>query len=117
MTTQNPKAAQPAVGPFVIRRTVDASRELVWKAYTDPEYLKQWFGSKGFAMPTCSMDFRPGGFFLYCMRSSDGFEMWGKWVFREIVELERLVNTVSFSDPHGDVTRTFDNRSNKESLQ
>ncbi len=91
--------------PFVISRTVNAPRELVWRAYTEPEHLKRWFGPKGFTMPTCSMDLRPGGVFHYCMRSPDGFEMWGKWIFHEIVRPERLVNTVSFSDPQGGVTR------------
>jgi uncharacterized protein YndB with AHSA1/START domain len=91
--------------PFVISRTVNAPRELVWKAYTEPEHLKRWFGPKGFTMPTCSMDLRPGGVFHYCMRSPDGHEMWGKWIFLEIVRPEKLVNTVSFSDAQGGVTR------------
>jgi len=91
--------------PFIISRTVSAPRELVWQAYTDPEHLKRWFGPKGFTMLDYSMDFRPGGVFHYCMRGPDGSEMWGKWVFHEIVKPEKLVNTTSFSDAQGGVTR------------
>jgi uncharacterized protein YndB with AHSA1/START domain len=91
--------------PFIISRTVNAPRELVWDAYTKPEHLKRWFGPKGFTMPTCNMDFRPGGIFHYCMRSADGQEMWGKWTFHEIVRPEKLVTTTSFSDASGGVAR------------
>ena len=91
--------------PFVISRLVDAPRELVWRMYTEAEHLKNWFGPKGFAMPTFSLDLRPGGIFHYCMRSADGIEMWGKWTFREIVAPERLVVIVSFSDANAGITR------------
>jgi hypothetical protein len=48
---------------FIISRVFDVPRKLVWKAWTEPEHLKRWFGPKGFAMPTCSMDFRLGSVF------------------------------------------------------
>lgn len=95
----------PAPRPFVIERVVDAPRELVWKAYTERDRLVRWFGPKGFSIPTATLDLRPGGFFHYCMRAADGFEMWGKWIFHEIAEPERLVHTVSFSDAGRGVTR------------
>jgi uncharacterized protein YndB with AHSA1/START domain len=53
---------------FVISRTFDAPRELVYKAWTEPERLTQWFGPKGFTMPACTMDLRPGGVFHYGLR-------------------------------------------------
>ncbi len=92
-------------GPFILTRTFDAPRELVWKAWTDPEHLKRWFGPKGFSLPVCNMDFRPGGVLHYCLRSPEGHEMWGKWTIREIREPEKLVVIVSFSDAQGGVTR------------
>ncbi|MGH8369980.1 MAG: SRPBCC family protein [Gammaproteobacteria bacterium] len=90
---------------FVISRVFDAPRELMWKVWTEPERLTQWFGPKGVKMPTCKMDFRPGGTFLYCMLTPDGHEMWGKWVFREIDAPNRIVLVNSFSDPEGGLTR------------
>ncbi len=90
---------------FVTIRVFDAPRELMWKVWTEPERLKRWFGPKGFKMPTCKMDLRPGGVFHYGLRSPDGHEMWGKWVFREIVKPEWLVFVVSFSDEKGGITR------------
>ena len=91
--------------PFVIAREFDAPRDLLWKAWTDRKRLMQWFGPKGFSMPAALMDLRPGGMFHYCLCGPDGKEMWGKWVFREIVEPERIVLVSSFSDEEGGLTR------------
>ncbi|HEV2720221.1 MAG TPA: SRPBCC domain-containing protein, partial [Thermoanaerobaculia bacterium] len=68
---------------FVISRTFDAPRELVWKAWTETDRLMQWFGPKGFKMFQAKNDLRPGGTFLYALRGPDGMELWGKWVYRE----------------------------------
>ena len=54
---------------MVVTRIFDAPRELVWKAWTDPQYVMQWWGPKGFTAPVCKIDFRVGGKFLCCMRS------------------------------------------------
>ncbi len=91
--------------PFTLSREFAAPRELVWKVWTDPEHLRRWFGPKGFTMPTCAMEFRPGGVFHYGMKSPDGHEMWGKWTFLEIAPPEKLVLINSFSDANGGVTR------------
>lgn len=91
--------------PFVLTRTFDAPRELVWKAWTDAEHLKRWFGPKGFTMPQCSLDLHVGGIFHYGLKSPDGHEMWGKWTFLEIVPPEKLVVIASFSDAKCGVTR------------
>jgi uncharacterized protein YndB with AHSA1/START domain len=90
---------------FVITRVFDAPRELVWKAWTERERLMQWFGPKGFTLTTAKMDLRPEGSFHYCMRSADGKEMWGKFVYREIAAPERIVLVNSFSDAKGGITR------------
>ena len=90
---------------FVISRVFDAPRETVWKAWTEREHLMQWFGPKGFKMTTANLDLRPGGTFHYGMRSPDGHEMWGKFVYREIVAPERIVLVNSFSDAAGGLTR------------
>ena len=90
---------------FVISRVFDAPRELVWKAFTDPEHMKHWWGPKGFTVRAAKMDFRRGGSYHYCLRSPDGQDMWGKFVYREIAAPERLVFVNSFSDENGGLTR------------
>ena len=90
---------------FSISREFDAPRELVWKALTEPDRLTQWWGPKGLTMLTAKLDLHPGGVFLYSMRSPDGREMWGKWVYREIVPPERLVAVTSFTDEAGNLLR------------
>jgi uncharacterized protein YndB with AHSA1/START domain len=90
---------------FVIERVFDAPRDLVWKVYTDPEHLKHWWGPKGLTMLSCKVDLRPGGMFHYGMRTPDGHDMWGKFVYREIDPPKKLVFVVSFSDSQGGITR------------
>ncbi len=90
---------------FVITRVFDAPRDLVWKAWTERERLMEWFGPKGFTMSTAKLDFRPGGVFLYALKGPDGKEMWGKFVYREIVPQEKIVLVSSFSDAKGGLTR------------
>ena len=97
----NSGASGDSTREFVISRTFDAPRELVWKAFTEREHLMQWFGPKGFKMLAGTVDLRPGGTFHYGMQAPDGKTMWGKWIFREIVPPERLVTVVSFSDEQG----------------
>lgn len=90
---------------FVIARVFNAPRELVWKSWTEPERLKQWWGPKGFTVHTCKVDLRLGGVFHYGMKAPDGNEIWGRFTYREIKAPERLVFIVSFSDPKGGMTR------------
>ena len=86
---------------MVITRVFDAPRELVWKAWTEPEYVMQWWGPKGFTTPFCEMDFRVGGKFLYCMRTPDGQECWNGGEYHEIVLHEKIVSSMYFSDSKG----------------
>jgi uncharacterized protein YndB with AHSA1/START domain len=90
--------------PFVISRLLDAPRDKVWRAWTEVEHLRQWWGPKGFAVTQCKVDLRPGGIMHYCLRMPDGGEMWGKFVYRDIVKPERLVLIDSFSDKDGGTT-------------
>jgi uncharacterized protein YndB with AHSA1/START domain len=88
---------------IVIVRVFNVPRELVWKAWTDPEHFKQWWGPKDFTSPFCEMDFRVGGKYLNCMRSPKGRDYWSAGVFKEIIPLEKIVYTDSFSDEKGNV--------------
>ncbi|PYQ58081.1 MAG: polyketide cyclase, partial [Acidobacteria bacterium] len=90
---------------FVISRTFNAPRDLMWKVWTEPERLAKWFGPKGVTIFHSKNDLRSGGIYHYGMRTPDGKDMWGKWVYREVVKPERLVFVNSFSDPKGGVTR------------
>jgi uncharacterized protein YndB with AHSA1/START domain len=86
---------------MVVTRVFDAPRELVWKAWTDPKYVMQWWGPKGWTSPACEIDFRVGGKFLCCMRSPDGQEGWNAGEYHEIVPYEKIVSSMYFSDSKG----------------
>ena len=108
MQERNPEAknlSASAQQDFVISRIFDAPREKVWRAWTDREELMKWFGPKGSSIPHAKLDLRPGGIFHYAMRTQDGHELWGKWVFREIIAPVKLVVISSFSDAQGGITR------------
>src|SRR5262252_8938849 len=83
---------------MVVTRVFDAPRELVWKAWTDPKYVMQWWGPKGFTAPVCKIDFRVGGKFLFCMRTPDGQEGWNGGEYHEIVPHEKIVFSIYFAD-------------------
>jgi uncharacterized protein YndB with AHSA1/START domain len=85
---------------LAIERILDAPRELVFKAWTDPKLVQQWWGPKG-TNPLCELDVRPGGSILIHMRDPDGrvYPMTG--VYQEVVEPERLVFTSSALDEEG----------------
>ena len=88
---------------LTIIKIFDVPREIVWKAWTDPERFMRWWGPKGFTSPVCKIDLRVGGGYLNCMRSPEGQDFWSKGVFREIVAPERLTMTDSFADEHGNM--------------
>lgn len=80
---------------LVLERTIDAPVELVWKAYTDPNHLKQWFAPRPFEITECELDLKPGGVFRIRMVGPDGFDT-GHGVpgcFLEVIEGKKLVWT------------------------
>ena len=87
--------AEPGIS---VTRVFDAPRELVWKEWTEPERFADWFGGTQSEVPleTVSMDVRPGGAWRLTMYAEPGRRVihW-KGEFREVVEPERLVFTVS----------------------
>ena len=82
---------------FVISRTFDAPRTLVWEAWTDSAHMAQWWGPRAFTNPTCELDVRPGGAYKIVMRGPDGTEYPITGVYREVVKPERLVMTMDCS--------------------
>ncbi len=90
---------------FVISRVFDAPRELVWKCFTEPERMAQWWGAAGVKVIKSEMDLRVGGTYHYGMQNPDGMLMWGRQVFREITPPQRMVFINSFSDESGGLGR------------
>jgi uncharacterized protein YndB with AHSA1/START domain len=82
---------------FVISREFNAPRELLWKAWTDPKRMAQWWGPKDFTNSVCELDVRVGGAWRTVMRSPEGTEYPCQGVYREIVENEKLVMTLDCS--------------------
>ena len=86
---------------LVISRVFDAPRALVFKAWTDPKHVAQWWGPRGFTNPVCELDVWPGGAIRIHMRGPDGtvYPMTG--VYQEIVEPQRLAFTSAALDEGG----------------
>jgi uncharacterized protein YndB with AHSA1/START domain len=83
---------------FVLSRDLDAPRELVWNAWTEPEQMAEWWGPREFSNPVCEMDVRPGGAYRIVMQGPDAIAYPIKGVFREVVSPERLVMTMDCSE-------------------
>src|SRR5258708_4486375 len=105
MTSNANPAMEHAEVAFVISRTFDAPRAVVFSAFTEPERMKRWWGPAGFTVIASTMDLRPGGTYHYGLKAPDGGAMWGKFVYREIVAPQRLVFVNLFSDENGAITR------------
>lgn len=103
MTAGKSSAGEQGKSVLVIKRLFGAPRELLWKAWTEPETCKKWWGPQGFTCPVCQIDLRAGGTYLNCMRSPEGQDYWSTGVYREIVPPERLVCTDCFADEKGNV--------------
>lgn len=86
---------------LVITRTFDAPRELVFKAWTEPERIKQWLAPRGFKIPVAEGELRPGGKWRQSMVAPDGMQLWLGGVYKEITPPERLVFTHAWDDPTG----------------
>jgi len=71
---------------LVLERVVDVPPELVWKAWTTPEYLKKWFTPAPWKTVECELDLRPGGMFRTVMESPDGKKFPAGGGFRETVQ-------------------------------
>lgn len=99
---------------LVLERVFEAPRGRVFAMFEEPEHLVHWWGPRGWELPVCEVDFRPGGIWHYCMKCVDpnqgefyGMETWGKAVYQEIDAPERLVYTDHFSDAEGNEDDTM----------
>jgi uncharacterized protein YndB with AHSA1/START domain len=109
-----------------LTRVYDAPRSLVFRMWTDPKHMAQWWGPKGFTNPVCELDVRPGGKIWIVMHGPKGsdfdqdFPMSG--TFHEVVANERLVFTAVAEDKDGNplleahTTVTFEDQGGKTKL-
>jgi uncharacterized protein YndB with AHSA1/START domain len=94
---------EPGKQEIITTREFDAPRDLVFRAWTDPELIARWWGPASFTALVFRVDLREGGRYLFGMRLPDGRDFWSTGVYREIVAGERLVFTDSFADAEGNV--------------
>lgn len=96
-----------ATKDIVITRILNAPRERVWKAWTDPAEAKKWWGPKDFTSPAGTIDLRVGGKYHLCMRGPAGTEfdkdMWSGGIYKEVIPMEKIVATDHFMDEKGNI--------------
>ena len=81
---------------LVLTRLINAPRAKVYRAWTDPELLKQWFAPKPYTTPIVEIDVRPGGSAYFVMRGPDGKDLPNRGVYLEVVPNEKLVSTDAY---------------------
>ncbi len=89
--------APPTDRDLVLTRIIDAAPAKLYRAWTEPELLKQWFAPLPYTTPVAELDVRPGGATMIVMRAPDGTEMPNPGVFLDVVENERLVFTNAYT--------------------
>jgi uncharacterized protein YndB with AHSA1/START domain len=88
-----------------LERTFSLPLDTVWKAWTEPEYFKKWWGPKEYTCPNCTIDFRIGGKVLAAMQGPDGKKVWSTGTYKEIIDHKKIVVTDSFADNEGNVVK------------
>jgi uncharacterized protein YndB with AHSA1/START domain len=86
-----------------IDRTFDLPLATVWKAWSEPESFKKWWGPEQYTCPDCTIDFKVGGKCLASMQDSSGKKVWSLCAYKEIVAGKKIVYMDSFSDHKGNV--------------
>jgi uncharacterized protein YndB with AHSA1/START domain len=83
---------------LVLERMLDAPTDLVWKAWTDAEHIKQWWAPRPYQTPECDIELRPGGKFHTRMTGPDGFDYSGTACILEVVPGERITWSTTMRD-------------------
>ena len=91
------KTAATAEHELVLTRLIDAPREKLFRAWTEPELMKKWFAPAPWTTPHAEMDLRPGGASLIVMRSPEGQDMPNPGIILEVVKNEKLVFTDAYT--------------------
>src|SRR5215471_5687778 len=88
--------AVPGKQEIVITREFDAPRELVFKAFTDPQLIPQWWGPRYLSTEVAKMDVRPGGQWRFINRDAEGNTYAFHGVYHEVLAPERIIDTFEF---------------------
>ena len=91
------KTAETTEHELVLTRLIDAPREKLFRAWTEPELMKKWFSPAPWTTPHAEMDLRPGGASLIVMRSPEGQDMPNPGIILEVVKNEKLVFTDAYT--------------------
>lgn len=83
---------------LVLARIIDAPRDKVYRCWTEPELMKEWFAPRPYTTPVVEVDLRPGGTSLIVMQAPDGTRIPCPGVYLEVVENERLVSTDAYTE-------------------
>jgi uncharacterized protein YndB with AHSA1/START domain len=113
------KSTMPSDLEFVMTREFDAPRELVFKAFTDPELIPQWWGQRNTTTIVEQMDVRPGGKWRYISRGQNGEEYAFRGEYLEVVPPERIVQTFEFEPMPGHIVTdaaSFEERDGRTTL-
>ncbi|HEV7618548.1 MAG TPA: SRPBCC domain-containing protein [Burkholderiaceae bacterium] len=89
---------------LIVSRVFDAPVEQVWKAWTDPKQVMQWWGPDGFTSPSAKIDFRENGISLVCMRAPKecgGQDMYSTWAYSKIVPMQSIEYIHNLADQDG----------------
>lgn len=92
---------------IIVKREFDAGLELVWKAWTTPGLLDQWWGPEPWRAETKTMIFEEGGFWLYAMVGPEGEKHWSKMEYISIVEEKSFSGKDGFCDENGTMNPEF----------
>jgi uncharacterized protein YndB with AHSA1/START domain len=114
-----PVFSKPSDREIVMTRIIDAPREFVWKACTDPDTIPKWWAPKSTLVTVDKMEVKPGGVWRFLVRGPDGEDYAFSGVYREKVPPERLVYTSGFEDAPEDAvleTLTFEELDGKTKL-
>ena len=111
----------PSDRAFVLTRTFDAPRDLVFRAWTMPEHVKRWYGCNIMTMLACDIDLRVGGAWRYVLRTPDGAKCTMQGLYREIEPPAKLVYTEGyladgFTSPESLVTVLFNEHAGRTTL-
>jgi uncharacterized protein YndB with AHSA1/START domain len=95
---------------LIMTRYFQASPELLFEVWSHCKHLKNWWGPKEWPMDECTIDFREGGEWRYCLRGPNkGDESWGKAIYRKINRPDNIVYNDHFTDPDGNVAHNMPN--------
>jgi uncharacterized protein YndB with AHSA1/START domain len=95
---------EPEKHNMELTRVFNAPVDQVWKAWSEPELVKRWWGPSGFSAPVARMDFREGGSSLVCMRAPKEFggqDLYNSWTYQKIIPMQRIEFIQHFTDQDG----------------